>query len=186
MTLSRKLEPEVMDSAEDATQYNDMDHADVNQQFVDEFLLFLGSQAGFKSRLDDDTGELISVLDVGTGTALIPTMLCDQYSAFKVMAVDMATSMLELANYNVQASSLGDRIQLDLADAKDLEYDSEMFDVVMSNSIVHHIHQPEQCVAEILRVLKPDGAVFVRDLMRPQTMETVSYTHLTLPTIYSV
>jgi len=32
MTLQRKLEPEVMDSAEDATQYNNMDHSQVNQR----------------------------------------------------------------------------------------------------------------------------------------------------------
>ena len=103
MTFQRKLEPEVMDTAEDATQYNDMDHSKVNQQFVDELLAFLSTNENFAARLADDEGELIDVLDVGTGTALIPTTLCDQHSAFRVMAVDMALSMLDLATYNVQA-----------------------------------------------------------------------------------
>jgi len=173
MTLQRKLEPEVMDSAEDASEYNEMDHSEVNQAFVDELLVFLGTNEGFKSRLDDEEEELIGVLDVGTGTALIPALLCDQHAAFKVMAVDMAVNMLELASYNVHASLRGDQIELVQADAKDLGYESEMFDVVISNSIVHHIHDPKQCVAEMVRVVQPGGAIFVRDLMRPESMETL-------------
>ena len=173
MTLQRKLEPEVMDSAEDASEYNEMDHSEVNQAFVDELLAFLGTNEGFKSRLDDEEEELIGVLDVGTGTALIPALLCDQHAAFKVMAVDMAVNMLELASYNVHASLRGDQIELVQADAKDLGYESEMFDVVISNSIVHHIHDPKQCVAEMVRVVQPGGAIFVRDLMRPESIETL-------------
>ena len=115
MTLQRKLEPEVMDSAEDASEYNEMDHSEVNQAFVDELLAFLGTNTDFKSRLDDDEEDLIGVLDVGTGTALIPALLCDQHAAFKVIAVDMAVSMLELASYNVHASLRGDRIELVLS-----------------------------------------------------------------------
>ena len=173
MTLQRKLEPEVMDSAEDASEYNEMDHSEVNQAFVDELLAFLGTNEDFKSRLYDDEGDLIGVLDVGTGTALIPALLCDQHAAFKVIAVDMAVNMLELASYNVHASSRGDRIELIQADAKDLGYESEMFDIVISNSIVHHIHDPKQCVAEMVRVVQPGGAIFVRDLMRPESIETL-------------
>ena len=173
MTLQRKLEPEVMDSAEDASEYNEMDHSAVNQAFVDELLAFLGTNTDFKSRLDDDEEDLIGVLDVGTGTALIPALLCDQHAAFKVIAVDMAVSMLELASYNVHASLRGDRIELVQADAKDLGYESEMFDIVISNSIVHHIHDPKQCVAEMVRVVQPGGAIFVRDLMRPESIETL-------------
>ena len=173
MTLPRELEPEVMDSAEDASEYNEMDHSEVNQAFVDELLTFLRTKQDFKSRLDDDEGDLIGVLDVGTGTALIPALLCEQHAAFKVMAVDMAVNMLELANYNVHASLGGDRIELIQADAKDLGFDCEMFDIVISNSIVHHIHDPKQCVAEMVRVVLPGGAIFVRDLMRPESMETL-------------
>ena len=173
MTLQRKLEPEVMDSAEDASEYNEMDHSEVNQAFVDELLAFLGTNTDFKSRLDDDEEDLIGVLDVGTVTALIPALLCDQHAAFKVIAVDMAVSMLELASYNVHASLRGDRIELVQADAKDLGYESEMFDIVISNSIVHHIHDPKQCVAEMVRVVQPGGAIFVRDLMRPESIETL-------------
>jgi ubiquinone/menaquinone biosynthesis C-methylase UbiE len=180
MTLKRTLEPEVMDSAEDAMQYNDMDHSQVNQNFVDDLMVLLQSDANFQSRLIDDQAELLDVLDVGTGTALIPALLCDQQSAFRVMAIDMAVNMLDLATYNVEACSRPDRIQLAKVDAKDLDYDTEMFDVVISNSIVHHIPNPEKCLAEMVRVLKRGGAMFVRDLMRPDdeaTLESIVQTY---------
>ena len=41
------------------------------------------------------------------------------------------------------------------------------FDAVMSNSIVHHIPKPDDALAEMLRVLRPGGFLFVRDLLRP-------------------
>ena len=36
--LSRIREPEVMDTAEEAVDYNQMDHSNVNRRFVDDFL----------------------------------------------------------------------------------------------------------------------------------------------------
>lgn len=188
MTLKRTLEPEVMDSAEDAMQYNDMDHSEVNQKFVDDLLDLLRTDRELAERFGDDHADLIDVLDVGTGTALIPALLCDQESAFRVMAIDMAVNMLDLATYNVEACSRPDRIQLAKVDAKDMEYDAQMYDVVISNSIVHHIPEPEKCLAEMVRVLKRGGAMFVRDLMRPddeQTLESIVQTYAGEETDYS-
>ena len=37
--LTRILEPEVMDTAAEARDYNQMDHGDVNRLFVDDFLV---------------------------------------------------------------------------------------------------------------------------------------------------
>jgi len=38
MSLARILEPEVMDSPDDAADYNSMDHREVNQRFVTDLL----------------------------------------------------------------------------------------------------------------------------------------------------
>lgn len=188
MTLKRTLEPEVMDSAEDAMQYNDMDHSEVNQNFVDDLIVLLRTDQCLADRLADDQSDLIDVLDVGTGTALIPALLCEQESAFRVMAIDMAVNMLDLAAYNVEACSRPDRIQLAKVDAKEMGYDAEMFEVVISNSIVHHISKPEKCLAEMVRVLKRGGAMFVRDLMRPddeRTLESIVENYAGKETEYS-
>lgn len=165
MALERKLEPEVMDTAEEARDYNSMDHSEVNRLFVEELLAFAKGK---------DVDELGDVLDMGTGTALIPVELCNAHSECRVMAIDMATHMLDLARYNVEVAGLIERITLAQVDAKQMSFDDDHFDTVMSNSIIHHIPEPMGCLREMVRVTDSDGGViFVRDLMRPNDDATV-------------
>lgn len=48
-----------------------------------------------------------------------------------------------------------------------MPFADDAFDVVMSNSIVHHIPEPFAVLKEIARVARPGGTIFLRDLMRP-------------------
>jgi 2-polyprenyl-3-methyl-5-hydroxy-6-metoxy-1,4-benzoquinol methylase len=48
-----------------------------------------------------------------------------------------------------------------------------MFDAVISNSIIHHIPEPRAVLREAVRVTKPGGLLFFRDLMRPVDEEAV-------------
>ena len=89
------------------------------------------------------------------------------------MASDASTEMLELARYNLELNHLIDRIQLHRGDAKKLIFQKEFFDVVMSNSLVHHLPECSNFFAESLRVLRPNGVLFVRDLFRPESQEQV-------------
>ena len=151
--LPRVLEPEVMDTAEEARDYDAMDHAAVNRVFVADFLA-----------LSPDTR---LVLDVGTGTAQIPIELCRADHGAHVIAVDAAAHMLTLARSNIERAGLAARIEPRLVDAKRLPLEQNLFTAVMSNSIVHHIPEPRAVLAEMLRVLRPGGVLFVRDLLRP-------------------
>ena len=92
------------------------------------------------------------------------------------MAIDMAIHMLELARYNVEAAGLIEQITLAKVDAKAMPYSDGMFDAVVSNSIVHHIPEPVECLKEMVRVTRQDsGIIFVRDLLRPDDDETVRH-----------
>ncbi len=165
MPLKRVLEPEVMDTPEEARDYDRMDHAAVNRLFVEDLLSFIKGQG---------IADLGDALDVGTGTALIPIELCRAHSCCRVMAIDMAVHMLELARYNIEAAGLIEQITLAQVDAKAMPYRDGMFDAVVSNSIVHHIPEPMDCLREMVRVTRQDnGIVFVRDLLRPADDETV-------------
>ena len=159
--LTRILEPEVMDSAQAASDYDQMDHSEVNRQFVRD-LLAEGPLAG-------------DILDLGTGTALIPVELCQQSNDdFRILAVDLSTQMLDLARYNIEVACVIDRVFLAHLDAKDLPHADDAFAVVISNSIIHHIPQPLDAAREAVRVLEPGGLIFVRDLMRPESEELVA------------
>lgn len=43
------------------------------------------------------------------------------------------------------------------ADAENLPFHDATFDIVYSNGVLHHSENTEQCIAEVLRVLKPGG-----------------------------
>jgi len=158
--LERVLEPEVMDTREEAVAYDEMDHAEVNRKFVDDL------------RDGGPVGEL--VLDVGTGTALIPVQLCLAEPNVRIMATDLSANMLDLAYYNIEADGVVEQIQLAQIDAKAMPMDDDTFDLVMSNSIVHHIPEPMQTLRESLRVTKPGGRLFFRDLFRPDSNEELT------------
>lgn len=165
MILKRVLEPEVMDSPEEAEDYNAMDHSEVNRLFVSDLLQFAES-----------CGKPIGdVLDLGTGTALIPIELCDRETDCRVMAIDMSINMLELARYNIEAAGLIERIELAQVDAKQMAFPDGMFSSVISNSIIHHIPEPADCVREMVRVTASGGLLYVRDLLRPETDEQVEH-----------
>lgn len=151
--LQRVLEPEVMDSAEEARDYDAMDHSQVNRLFVADFLAAWTGKG--------------SVIDIGTGTAQIPIELCRQSEGLAVVAVDLASHMLSLAHDNVRRAGLEKRITLRLIDAKQLPFADQSFSAVISNSIIHHIPQPAQVLAAMKRVTKIGGMLFVRDLLRP-------------------
>jgi ubiquinone/menaquinone biosynthesis C-methylase UbiE len=104
---------------------------------------------------------------VGTGTAQIPIEICRRRPRWQIVAVDLADEMLKLASRNVAVAKCGDFIQLQRADAKDLPFVSGEFDAVISNSIVHHIPVPKLAIDEMVRVVRPGGLLFVRDLLRP-------------------
>lgn len=153
--LERVLEPEVMDDREEAVAYNDMNHDAVNDKFAED-LLALG-----------DIGT--DCLDIGTGTARIPVALCKKHPEIRIMACDASYWMLELARYNIEVEQCAHRVQLHLADAKKLVFQKDYFDTVFSNSLVHHLPEHADFFHEMVRVLRPNGVVFLRDLLRPET-----------------
>ena len=158
--LDRILEPEVMDSADEALEYDRMDHSHVNRVFVDDFL---------SAFVRDDMPNRLPyrIFDAGTGTALIPIELLKRRQNIVITASDLAESMLVIARQNVSAAGLGQLIDPVLRDCKRLPDANASYDAVMSNSIIHHIPDPLTVLRELWRILKLGGTFFIRDLMRP-------------------
>ena len=153
--LPRVLEPEAMDTPDEARDYDAMDHEAVNARFVADFLDVHGPCRG---------GE---ILDVGTGPARIPIALCRADGKARVLGVDLAMQMLATAGRNIEEAGLAGRIRLARGDAKRLAAADASFEAVVSNTIIHHIPDPAPALAEMARLVAPGGTVMVRDLARP-------------------
>ena len=159
--MQRVLEPEVMDSWEEAVEYDAMDFTEVNTAFAQRAI-------ALKPPLT------AKVLDAGTGTARIPVLLCSKYPHWQVFGIDLAQNMLQIGVKHVEQAGLQDQIVLELVDAKQLPYKDEDFEMVVSNSLVHHLPDPLPFFRELKRVLKPNGAILIRDLIRPSDQETMN------------
>ena len=150
--LQRTLEPEYMDTKQEADAYAAMDHAAPNAAFVDRL---------------KELGACGRVLDLGSGPGDIPILICQQLPRAHVTAIDAAQQMLRIAKRRVDEAMLTGRIAIECADVKRLPYADASFDTVCSNTILHHLPEPGRMLQEAVRVLKPGGCLLIRDLMRP-------------------
>ena len=118
----------------------------------------LVSLAGIKS------GE--KVLDVCTGTGKLAFLLSREVGAQgSVVGADYCEEMLEIAKKNL--SFKAPDISFVLADAKDLTFDDNSFDVVTVAFGMRNILDTSLALREAYRVLKPGGRFLCLELTRP-------------------
>jgi ubiquinone/menaquinone biosynthesis C-methylase UbiE len=158
MPLPRVLEPEVMSSAEEAGEYDEMDFSATDLLFAE--------RAAQLARGASAPVNLIA--DLGSGNAKIPLALCPLVPAsIRVCALEMSPEMLAVAARNRARDGVA--LHLVAADAKRVPFADQSVGMVTSNSLVHHIPNPRAVFLEIARVVRPGAPILIRDLVRPET-----------------
>ena len=125
--MPRRPEEEVMNIAAEAEAYARADFGEVNEAFVERLLDVVGLL------------DVAKAVDLGTGPADIPIRVLRYRPRWHVTAVDASGEMLQWARLNVEKAVMADAIDLVRLDAKDTGLPEAAFDVVFSNSILHHI-----------------------------------------------
>jgi ubiquinone/menaquinone biosynthesis C-methylase UbiE len=144
-----------MDLVAEAEAYAAADFSQVNQAFVDRLLELAGARATARA------------LDLGTGPADIPIRVLRARPGWRVVAVDASGPMLDIARRAVERSGLAAAIELVNVDAKSMPFPSHSFDVIFSNSILHHVTDADDLWAEVRRLGHAGTVVLMRDLARP-------------------
>lgn len=157
--MNREPEPEFMDIDEEAQAYAEADFREVNTAFVERLLEVVGPIRRPK------------VLDLGTGPGVIPIQVHHSRPDWQISAVDASVPMLRLAREILAKAGIVNGLFLCAGDAKRLPFDSGCFNVIFSNSILHHIEWVTAFWAEVRRVAAPGAVLFLRDLTRPATHE---------------
>jgi ubiquinone/menaquinone biosynthesis C-methylase UbiE len=99
------------------------------------------------------------VLEVGCGTGFFLLNLWQAGFVEEPYACDLSPGMLEACGEN--ARRLGCEIELRTADAERLPYDDRSFDLVVGHAFLHHLPEPARVLTDMLRVLRPGGALFL-------------------------
>jgi ubiquinone/menaquinone biosynthesis C-methylase UbiE len=102
------------------------------------------------------------VLDVATGTARAPVLLGSQpWFDGTIEGLDLAPAMLERARAKLAVAGLAARVGLRLGDAGALPWPDGSFDMVISLEALEFFPRPRRALSEMVRVLKPAGALVV-------------------------
>jgi ubiquinone/menaquinone biosynthesis C-methylase UbiE len=107
------------------------------------------------------------VLDVGTRVGLAALKLLWQNGNFYSIGIDSSGPMIEHARATALAWELGERAVFQVGDARKMRFKTAYFDLVISDSTLHRFDDAVAVVREIQRVLKPKGALLIRDFRRP-------------------
>ncbi len=110
-----------------------------------------------------------AVADLGCGPADIALRLAGLYPGFSIDAIDGSRAMLDCAEEAVRGANLSARVRLLQAVLPDPTLPSSHYDVIVSNSLLHHLHDPQTLWKTIKAIAKPGACVFIADLRRPDS-----------------
>jgi len=157
--MLRIPEPELMNEAAQAQAYAQADFSEPHDRFVSLFI--------DKFPRLDVSG---LVLDLGCGPADISRRFAVAYRQCHVHGIDGAANMLQLGrDMNVDAG-LEQRIELFEHCLPCERLPQDHYDVVISNSLLHHLHDPQVLWRSLQQFAAPGAAVFIMDLMRPESI----------------
>jgi ubiquinone/menaquinone biosynthesis C-methylase UbiE len=159
--MRREPEPELMDDDSEAQAYTLADFSVVNDAFVKRLLELTVPLAG----------EAVEAVDLGTGPGDIPIRVSRKRPSWRIVAVDASAPMLSHARHAALDAGTGEAIRWELADAKHTHLPDRAFDVVFSNSILHHVNDTGGFWAEVRRLARPKAICLLRDLARPASKE---------------
>lgn len=107
------------------------------------------------------------VLDLCAGTGDVSLTIARLAGPAEVVVTDFTPEMIAIAERKADDYSGPSRLTFRLADAQELPFEDESFDVVTVAFGVRNLPQRERNFAEVLRVLKPGGRYVILEFSRP-------------------
>jgi 2-polyprenyl-3-methyl-5-hydroxy-6-metoxy-1,4-benzoquinol methylase len=154
--MERTCEPEVMEGEAQAEAYAKADFNKPNQAFLEHYLRRFGESTHPKR-----------VVDLGCGPGDITARMAHQFPNWQIEALDASAAMLQYAK--VATQEFGTRLRL--LQARLPEGLSGHYDVILSNSLLHHLPEPSVLWQTIRKFASPGAHILVADLYRPMSAE---------------
>lgn len=155
--MKRRPEPELMDSDEQALAYAQADFNESNTLFIE-----------LLRRLDPGPLDGARALDLGCGPADISIRFLRAWPKATCDALDGSQPMLDLAQTALDAlPGVAKRCRLIRDQIPSAALDRGGYDLIISNSLLHHLHDPQVLWRTLIETGKPGALVLIMDLMRP-------------------
>lgn len=176
--MERIVEPELMDDPLQARAYAEADFDRSDQAFTERFLALLGPPfAPFRSP-GPGSAPGDGIVDLGCGTGNISFRLAAALPQARVVGLDGAATMVALAQERRQRHpSLWpqlrfEQLRLPLTGATSAGLGPVValggpFAAVVSNSLLHHLHDPLVLWHAVGQLAAPGATIYIKDLRRP-------------------
>jgi ubiquinone/menaquinone biosynthesis C-methylase UbiE len=155
--MERVPEPDLMNEEEQVCAYALADFEEPHSRFVRLF------QETFP---EDISGY---VLDLGCGPGDITLRFARAFPRCTIDGVDGAPNMLRFGREAAARTGLAERVRFIQGYLPGARLPQEQYDIVISNSLLHHLASPAVLWDGIKRWARPEAPVFVMDLMRPES-----------------
>ena len=109
-----------------------------------------------------------TILDLATGTADLAIALAKHNPQAHIVGMDISEKMLVIGKEKVKQRGLESQIELQLGDAASLPFGDNSFDAVTVAFGVRNFEDRGRGLAEIHRVLKPNGSAFILEFSMPE------------------
>ena len=106
------------------------------------------------------------ILDIATGTGDLVIMMSNT-SAKKIIGLDISAGMLEVGKQKIEAKKLTEKIEMVLGDSENMPYPDNYFDAITVSFGIRNFETLEKGLAEIYRVLKPNGIFVILETSVP-------------------
>ena len=132
-----------------------------------------------KIRRREDILDLVSwrgdeqVLDVGCGRGLMTIAVASRITTGRVIGIDIwdakdqASLSPAITLNNASIAEVQNKVDIQTADARQLPFENQSFDLVVSHWVIHNIPDEAgrlRALAEIARVLRPGGQLLLNDI----------------------
>ncbi|WP_320065571.1 SAM-dependent methyltransferase [Micromonospora sp. RTGN7] len=122
------------------------------------------------NRLTDKLSGLLTIepgdrlLDLGCGIGEPAIKLATAHD-IEVVGVSISERQVQRANDRVASAGLAGRLSFQLADAMELPFPDESFDIVWALESLHHMPDRWHVLRQVARVLRPGGRVAIGDFL---------------------
>lgn len=162
--MQRVPECELMEDDDQARAYAEADFEEPHNNFITMFKEIFSKQ--------DINGY---VLDLGCGPGDISIRFAKAYRNCIVHGIDGSEAMLSSGEQAiVQSPEVQDRVKLFCKILPSKSVPRSKYDVVISNSMLHHLSNPQTLWDAVKLYSYSGGVVFVMDLKRPNTLNEAS------------
>ncbi len=154
--MKRQAEPELMEDSAQVYAYAQADFSAPHTEFINRLRAFINTPS-FNGL----------VLDLGCGPGDISLKFALAFPNSTIHAIDGSKAMIDYA----QTLLINNNVQLEFIHGKlpEATLPFSAYDLIFSNSLLHHLAEPMTLWHTIKRYAKPGASIMLMDLLRPNS-----------------